>query len=293
MRVLVAGDLHGNTGFAVTLLERAASEGANVLLQVGDFGYWEHEPSGVKFIDDVQKAAARTKVRVVFVDGNHDNVGLLRRRYTTCDADGFVVVRDDVLYAPRGLRWTWEGVRFLALGGAYSVDKPERLSLEQAAHVKALRKEGYRQSAGRPTRPVPSHAETLWFPDEELTDAEVRAVLADPSGVDVLVTHDKPRASAPGWNRKDLPECWPNQDRVQRVLSATRPRMLLHGHLHHRYTDWVRVSGDSWCRVEGLGGDPQTRGEVPHWSAEQAYLLLDLPEGLDTGSLTWPPDPES
>jgi hypothetical protein len=40
--------------------------------------------------------------------------------------DGFVEVTDRILWAPRGHRWTWQGVRFLALGGAFSIDRQYR-----------------------------------------------------------------------------------------------------------------------------------------------------------------------
>src|SRR4051812_6589522 len=98
-------------------------------------------------------------------------------------------------------------MRFVALGGAYSVDKQWRVNEERK-----------RRAPG-----------TLWFPEEEMTDTEFYRHLAGPSPVDVLLAHDKPRAANPDWNRKDLPECWPNQDRIQAAAVTLKSKLLVHG----------------------------------------------------------------
>lgn len=283
MKVLFAGDMHGNTGFVRATARHAVDHHVDVVLQVGDFGFWEHEPAGVRFLDEVSDTARTSGVPWVFVDGNHDNVGLLRRTYTARDEEGFVEVREGLRYAPRGLRWTWAGVSFLAFGGAYSVDKAWRLEEEAKPRLKVMKKNSYRRRAGAPLRPLPQTAETLWFPDEEATDAERDRVVGDAvlhGPVDVMVTHDMPRGANPGWNRKDLPDCYPNQDRVAAVMRAATPQLLVHGHLHYRYTDHVRVSGERWTTVVGLGGDPQTRDDAPGYDPHHAWLVVDL--------ATWP-----
>jgi len=143
--------------------------------------------------------------------------------YTERDDDGLVVVRDHVRYAPRGHRWTWGTTRILALGGAASLDKEWRLAEEGRRSAKAIRKSKFREAAGGAPAPPPNYAGTLWFPDEELSDDDVETVLADGTPVDLLLTHDKPRRSRLGFNRKDDAAAWPNQDRVQRVVDAYGP----------------------------------------------------------------------
>jgi hypothetical protein len=76
----------------------------------------------------------------------------------------------------------------------------------------------------------------LWWPEEEITEEEVIAAL-DGEPIDVLLCHDKPLRSSPDWNRKDFPECFPNQDKIQRVIEALEPARVFHGHLHYRYED--------------------------------------------------------
>ncbi|MEV0245077.1 metallophosphoesterase [Nocardia sp. NPDC050712] len=265
--LLLTGDLHGNTTHAVDLLRVAQREDCAKMFVLGDFGAWEHTPAGKRYFDVVDRVARKKQVRVYFLDGNHDKSSLLYERYgDALDDEGFLICRKNIRYAPRGHRWTWAGTRFAAFGGAYSVDKAWRLAAEAVREQKAERRRQF--GSGR----RPATAGTLWFPEEQMTDAECDALLAaDPAPVDVLLTHDKPRAADPAWNRKNLPECLPNQDRIQRAVEALRPRLLLHGHLHFRYTDQI---GDT--RVEGLGADPDA--SHPHdYESSDSWLVLPLP----------------
>lgn len=256
-RVLLAGDVHGNCSFVISLLDQARNKGCGRIVQVGDWGAWEHVPDGRKFVRDVEKHAAKRGITIFWLDGNHDKTSLTLKLYQDRDLEGFHVVSPHVRYIPRGYRWSWDGVRFAAFGGAYSVDKAWRLDLEKR-----------RKGPG-----------TLWFPEEEMSDAEFYDLLGeDPDPVDVLLAHDKPRASNPRWNRKDLPECWPNQDRIGMAALALEPKLLVHGHLHYRYTDRIRLLSESWCRVEGLAADPAAMGR--EYVKGESWMVLDLNEGL-------------
>ncbi|MFC6152407.1 metallophosphoesterase family protein [Nocardioides yefusunii] len=253
------GDVHGDAEHAGRLVDVAVGRGATCIVQVGDFGYWAHHPSGVEFLDTVDARSREAGVRWIFVDGNHDNVGHLRVHHTHLTEDGFVHVRDAIAYAPRGHVWTWHGLLFGALGGAVSTDKWERLNWEK-----------------RHRKP-----ESLWFPDEETTDAEAQVLVDRIERLDVLLTHDKPRATDPWIHRKDTPDCWPNQDRIQRVVEALRPRLVVHGHLHYRYTDQIDHPEGDRTRVEGLGCDPAATPWQVSWSLNDAWLWVDLTRGLD------------
>lgn len=263
--VLLVGDTHGNLAHLRHLLDTANRHDATYLFQLGDFGYWPHTADGRAFLRDVEKFAAKAGRTIWWLDGNHDRSSLID--HTATDDEGFVVISEHVRYAPRGHRWTWGGVRFIALGGAYSVDKPWRVRAEREKTLKLER------AAARYSRTPADAAGTLWFPEEELTDEQLAAALADPGPVDVMLTHDKPRASDPRWNRKDLPECWPNQDRIQRAVTALRPRLLVHGHLHYPYRDQIRSAGDSWTTVVGLDADPAAAGSSSYRKTDSWELL--------------------
>jgi predicted phosphodiesterase len=214
MKVLLAGDTHGNTRHVLYLIRRARIMGCDRVFVVGDFGYWEHTLFGIEFMDTVSDAAR--EITVYFLDGNHDKTSLLLEKYDTpeyTDPEGFLLVRPQVRYARRGHRWTWDDCRFIALGGARSVDKKERLEREVRS--------GRHQSE--------------WFPEEEMSDEDMKQILQDTSLVDVILAHDKPRGSEPGWNRKDYDFCLPNQDRLQRAVETLDPKYFIHGHLHYPY----------------------------------------------------------
>lgn len=262
MKILIAGDTHGNMAHVITLLDNAVAQGCRRVFQVGDFGAWIHVAAGRKFLDDVHRHARARNVTVYWLDGNHDPTGRVMQTYGQHrDKHGFVICRPRVRYAPRGHFWTWESRTFIAFGGAYSIDKQWRLAqeLHDAEHY------------GKDT------SGTLWFPEEEMTEEEFNAYLAAaPHRVDVMLTHDKPRSSNPRWNRKDILECWPNQDRIEQALQKLRPKMLFHGHLHYRYGDLVRHNG-GFTEVIGLDSDPSSSYSG---NSKNSWIVLDLKASL-------------
>ncbi len=254
MKIMFAGDTHGNLGHLRYLIKQAVDAGVDGIFVLGDFGYWEHTRDGVEFLDRLDRIAIDNGIEVYFLDGNHDNVNLLLEKYdsvTYLNPDGSIQIRTAITYMPRGLRWTWDGVQFIALGGAYSVDKEKRLEYERK-------------------RCKPG---SLWFPGEEMTDAEFMQIMdEDDSPVDVIVAHDKPYGSDPGWNRKNFTECMPNQHRLQHAVDTLKPKMFLHGHLHHRYTDHLQGTDTT---VIGLNADPDAAWGFGY-RADSSWVIVDL-----------------
>lgn len=255
MKILIAGDIHGNLSHLAYLYSKAMEEGIDRIFQLGDFGFWEHMPEGVKFLDEANRHAYHAGVTLYFLDGNHDKTSLLLDRYTERDDEGFIIVREHIRYAPRGHQWTWGYIRFIALGGAYSVDKEYRLNLERE-------------------REMP---QAFWFPEEEMSDEDMAKILNVATHTDVILAHDKPRASNPMWNRKDIFECYPNQDRLQMAVLTLRPKLFIHGHLHYRYADTIRSSDNTHTQVQGLHCDPEATMHWPYDPAE-SWMILDTEE---------------
>lgn len=146
--------MHGSLGFARQVMRRAADDGCSAVLQLGDFGYWEHEHDGVEYLDKVSRLAVDTGVPLHFIDGNHENHHMLRRLYGpggerhAPTAEGFWAVRDHVSYVSRGTRWTWAGKQLMGLGGAYSVDLAGRLRAEAEVQAKIDRQLARASSLG-------------------------------------------------------------------------------------------------------------------------------------------------
>lgn len=238
-RVLLAGDTHRDGRWFDELAEIAAAKNCPVILQLGDFGYWEHTGNGIRFLEQVETSLARWDLTCVWIDGNHENHRMLRDPdLYQPRPDGFVEIRPRLLHAPRGQRWTWQGQRFLALGGAYSVDKNRR-------------------------RPGES-----WWPEETIADTEAFRCIAD-GPADVMVTHDAPwgadgvMGSETGGGDKDrFPESTANRLTLGAVVAAVQPRLLVHGHYHHRNT--TTVAG---TLVEGFARD---------WMGSDAWAVLDV-----------------
>lgn len=251
-RVLLSGDTHGDIDHVHWLIQRAQTSGAQAVFVLGDFGVWDHLDRGA-FTSAVSDLAQQTGMPVFFLPGNHENYDLLFAWEATKPRtkDGFLEVRPGLFYSPRGHRWTWGGVRFMSLGGAYSVDKHGRVQRDQTAVVIA----GMHLDQGRILREDQKYAlqtgQLSWWRQEEISQEELDHALR-PGEIDVLLTHDKPREATPGWDRKDLEECWTNQEAIQEVVDAKKPKLLVHGHLHWPYEQ--ELPGGTW--VKGLDCDP-------------------------------------
>ncbi len=286
MRLFIAGDTHGNLRWWLTyLLPQARLARADAIVQVGDFGFWEHEPSGVEFLDELDEAAADAGLIIYVLHGNHDNwsnVWLKYHRLT--DSDEFVIVRSHIRYIPQGHVWTWDGLRMRAFGGAYSIDKQYRLDLERKRQRAAFAREEGRRQRGLPAEPVKDHAGTIWFPTEEATPEEwAQMFLDDSDPLDIVFSHDKPRRSNPMMDLKNILECHPNQNRLQAALDVHRPAWWFHGHLHHLYVDTVMTQDAegadgaepaiSYTRVVGLSCDDEAA--MRGWRPSDSWCLLE------------------
>lgn len=226
MRALIVGDTHGRYGWIKVLAREALAQSCSVILSVGDFGFWEHSGDGRVFLDETSKLLAKHDLELWWVDGNHENHELLRVKYGAGrDHTELWPIRDRLFYIPRGHRWEWDGVKFLGLGGAYSID--------QDARVQGV----------------------SWWPEETITTAE--AYLAIRGGrVDVMITHDCPTGVDPlPPNPLGIwPEAYANRKVLTSVVDEVQPTYLFHGHYHHRHTAMLR--GDTYTtRIEGLAND--------------------------------------
>ncbi len=260
MRLMVLGDVHGNTPFVTDYIFPVAKHlYADAIVQCGDFGYWEHHPSGIRYLNALEDVVSEYDIPLYWLHGNHDKHSLTLRKYADRrTAEGFIVCRDGVNYIPQGHVWQWRGKRMRVFGGAYSLDKDHRLLVEE--------------STGMP--------ESSWFPEEEMTDAEMDGMLADDSGkLDIVFSHDMPYEASPLKNDmfRRFPETIPNQLRLQRALAAHRPRFWFHGHLHHPYTDVLDPGNGVATTVVGLGCDSMAapRFVKPH----HAWAIVDLSDG--------------
>ncbi len=238
-KILLVGDTHGNDNFFGLACRTAREYGCERLFQVGDFGYWAHYKVGVDYLDSCETYLRANGLTGYWLDGNHENHPLLWELYGPGgpnhdpDEEGFWKIRENLRYAPRAHRWTWDDVSFVSLGGAYSVDKDFR------------------------------HEGLTWWPEEAITEQNVEDVIAG-GYADVMLTHDAPEGTdIPCLRRqkkfkKDIfPESTRQRALLRRAFDGVKPKMLVHGHYHDRYTDDLNGT-----RIEGLGADMSPLDEV-------------------------------
>ncbi|WP_433330063.1 metallophosphoesterase family protein [Spirillospora sp. CA-294931] len=242
-RVLVAGDWHGNTGWALRVIRNLPGllpdESPRMVLHAGDFGVWPGT-NGDRYLHKLTRELARVNGVILFVDGNHDDH---HRLAALPVRDGLGEVTERIFHLPRGRRWVWGGRTWLALGGAVSLDR-------------ALRVEG-----------------RTWWPGEEITRDQAQAVVND--GVaDVMITHDCPAGvehhfgPPPSvWAQRDVERSQAHRALLQDVVDQVQPSHLIHGHLHRAYTRRVAMS-HGHVQVRGLDCDGAARGN---------WAVLDVP----------------
>lgn len=210
--VMVAGDWHGHGQWAELCFQHAYKSGADCIVHVGDFGFWTDSTWTDRYLTRVERAADEWGIPIYWLCGNHEDHS---RRAEFNDP----VNRPMTTYLPRGHRWTWWGKRFMAVGGAFSVDRFTR------------------------TKGVG------WWPEEELSEAEITHCCRDDgTSVDVVVAHDCPTgvfipgigADAQTQTRGEWPDhmlagALAHRDQVRRVYDATNPKLWINGHYHRRY----------------------------------------------------------
>lgn len=214
-RIAILGDIHGNTERACNAVKWAAEHGAEAIIQVGDFGYrmspW--------FLLKLQKTLEDTGILLGWVGGNHDEWPKLDAWQAEHGVTA-IPVRPNIFYLPRTYRWTWSGMRFLAMGGAVSVDKKWRTPGVE------------------------------WWPRETIDWHEAQKA-CDDGPVDVIISHDVPHGvripciegNPAGFPADTLAEADAHRQLLRQIVDQVTPRHLYAGHYHCRLTDPLHGNG--------------------------------------------------
>lgn len=222
--ISVCGDWHKDLQWALTAIHYARRKhDVDTILHVGDFAY---DMKG-DFLWELNKKLNSLDMKLYWIEGNHDNHEILNR--LPVDENGFNVIGDSffnprIFHIPRGHRWEWSGVSFLGLGGAHSVDRPNR--------VKGL----------------------SWWEGEEISYKQASDAI-DGGHADILLTHDSPDgADIPGlsetshyFHPDQIALSDAHRKQLRTIVDAVQPSVLFAGHYHSRYTSQVGPT-----RVEGL-----------------------------------------
>ena len=247
MRALLVGDTHANTRWLEQTVTRAAiAQDAELIIQLGDFGFWPGRPAGERFLD----AARRSPIPLWWIDGNHEHHDALATEVARADdleGGRGIALGGNLTYLPRGSRFALGGVSMFVCGGAQSIDR-------------AYRKPG-----------------VDWFAAERISDDDVGRCAAE-GHADIALTHDAPA----GWRipgllddntlgaalRSELPACWSHRDQLERIIDVVTPQLLVHGHYHSGY---ARAVDRAWGAMQVVGLDCD--------GTAHSMALLDCDEG--------------
>ncbi len=193
MSIMVLGDIHGRYESLNKLIEEQKPD---IILQVGDFGYW---PSKINF-----RKIKNGKSKIYWCDGNHENHDKLNILINAVGRRIPIELIDNVYYCPRGTVITLPGNRnVLFIGGAMSVDK-------------VLRKKGFN-----------------WFPQEEITEEDIR-ILPNDIDIDIVISHTTPYKFIDKTNKRwsKIANLDISCKRLDEVYNKYKPDLWYSGHWH-------------------------------------------------------------
>lgn len=123
MAIFLKGDTHGDLSAVVNFIEKMNLGENDSIIILGDFGLlWEYNRKREKeFIEFYEK---NYKCNIYFIRGNHENYNLLNKIPIENDLGK---VSEHISYLLDGKVYILDGISFLIMGGADSVDKYRRI----------------------------------------------------------------------------------------------------------------------------------------------------------------------
>lgn len=240
---MILGDSHGNLEYMRQAINLATTSGCDAIFQVGDFGIWDHIPKGKVFLDETDAMLRSVDLSLAFCDGNHENFTSLEQY--PIRGNGFREVRSRIFHAPRGHRWKVDNVRFMAFGGAHSIDGPGGIWKQNRGPVELRNEQTFE----------PEWVDLGgWWPQETIKQKEVDAV--EPEIVDVLFSHECPAGiKIPGID--GYPAGDRQRELLRQVTDKVQPQLVVHGH-YHRFHQGQLANG---TRIVGLAADVSKSGQ--------------------------------
>jgi predicted phosphodiesterase len=238
IKIGLLGDIHCNTGWTIRMLGEFKRAKITRIYQLGDFGLWQGD-KGQKFLFKVNRDLRRNGQKMYVTLGNHEN-------YVLAQALQLIEIGEDagwlwnpqypnILFAPRVHRFEIEGVSFLSVGGANSIDREWRIEGES------------------------------WWPEEQISYGDILQA-TNGGHAQVMLTHECPKAvnlfpngSINSWSVDGLVYAEKSRIAMQHVVDEVRPELLFHGHYHffadHKTTRFIDNKPAYDIRTVGLNRD--------------------------------------
>lgn len=232
MAIYVTGDTHGEKGrfwYTDTPFEQKAEKG-DYLIICGDFGYIFSDSVEERKLRDIFLEKPYT---TCFVDGNHENFGVLNS-FPVEEWNGgkvHVIKRDQdgtpkVIHLMRGQVFNIEGKKFFTFGGGYSMDK-------------AFRRKGY-----------------SWWPQEMPNNAEYnegrKNLEKNNNEVDYIISHTVPTGILHYFNKGNSGKSniyeMPLNNYLEDIRKNVKYKHWYFGHMHEEKELWPDFTA-LWFRV--------------------------------------------
>lgn len=95
----VAGDWHGDLGWATAVARSAAREGVTTILHVGDFALDWPGPKRARYEQRLNRRLIELGITVIVSGGNHDNWETIQK--LPVESDGLATFRSNIRVLPR------------------------------------------------------------------------------------------------------------------------------------------------------------------------------------------------
>jgi len=199
----------------------------DVVFQLGDFGWLWHRPGIDKIVDYWLEYLGTRNFTLAVILGNHENYELLSFLPTQKKWGGTVSVltqgEGTIYFLKRGGVYTINGQKILAIGGAESIDKGNRIPY------------------------------VSWWPEEKLSYGEINECLIElkshDNKVDIVLSHTCPSAKA-AFFRKDVANigemCSVSRflDHVDHLVDFSK------WHFAHLHVDKSTLDGVYTCHIK-------------------------------------------
>jgi len=221
-KIVIMGDAHGEWAALEKLIEK---ENPDLLISVGDLGYWPKRGPGIVRAGSVESFFRDNKTKILFCPGNHENWDAIDERKSD-------EILPNVFYMPRGSTYTLDdGRKILFFGGSDSIDK-------------AWRREG-----------------VSWFRQELPSKRHIDRL--DPNDkFDIVVSHTCPdelvgnmlKAVGSTWEAGD-----PTTKYLSYILNTYKPPLWYFGHWHIGKTGFFEITKTKWTAL------PMSCGNSSWW----------------------------
>ena len=203
MKIIVAGDIHGMWYYLNNMISK---ELPNIILQVGDFGYWPHYHKSTKFdgtgFEWDQYGIENKNTKIYFCDGNHENHDALEELIDKNNHQNPIQIpnMNNVFYMPRGSVLRVENKNILFIGGAYSIDKINRIPFNS------------------------------WWPQEQISRKDIERLDEIEKNIDIVISHTLPLQCFKYLDLSIIHEDSPRW--LDIVFDKFKPKKWYFGHFH-------------------------------------------------------------